>query len=158
MKKNIVDIDSVSKIIDTYIKNNIPKEIITEQEIRSTLLQKYLMLSVVNDEYIARDYIISINEAFSIYNRNEETKKLSSLKNKINKKMKKFIDNIRLSKKTSKKVIDVKELELYFSDNKNNIFDMEISGTRVYVYIDNENGQYEIVSLNNGKQTFESEN
>ncbi|WP_157091956.1 hypothetical protein, partial [Proteus myxofaciens] len=157
-EKNSVDIDSVSKKIDNYIKNNMSKETISEQEIRSALLEKYLMLSIANNEYIARDYVISIEESFSIYNRNEETKKLSSLKNKINKNIKKFIDNIRSSKKISKNVIDVKDLELYLSNNKHNVYDMEISGTRVYVYIDNKNNQYEIVSLNNDKYTFESKN
>ncbi|QNH66269.1 hypothetical protein H7F13_02915 [Proteus vulgaris] len=152
-----INIDNLSKRIESYIKTNIPDKLINYHDIRNLLLRKYLILTTYKNEYIAKEYLSKIEESFAIYDRNQETRKIISIKNKIDKNIESFIKDIEIQKEkqiVNKVTANKKTLETFFTSNKYSIYDLSFSGARFYIYIDNEKNKYEIISFNRKKRSF----
>lgn len=149
-----INIDNLSKRIEKYIKTNIPDKLINYHDIRNLLLRKYLILTTYKNEYIAKEYLFKIEDSFSIYDRNKETRKMISIKNKIDKNIESFIKDIETQQIVNKVTTNKKTLETFFTSNKYNIYDLSFSGARFYIYIDNEKNKYEIISFNRKKRSF----
>lgn len=149
--------DPLAKRIKEYIKNNITDKTIDYNEIKNLLLEKYLILSIYKNEDIAQDYLSEIAEGFAIYDRNKETKNMQSIKKKLDENIQLFINEIeaKKAKKAKNKITTNKRsLESLFTNNEYCIYDLNFSGKRFFIYINNEKNKYEIISNNKKKRSF----
>ncbi len=146
--------DPLAKRIKEYIKNNITDKTIDYNEIKNLLLEKYLILSIYKNEDIAQDYLSEIAEGFAIYDRNKETKNMQSIKKKLDENIQLFINEIEEKKTKNKITTNKRSLESLFTNNEYCIYDLNFSGKRCFIYINNEKNKYEIISNNKKKRSF----
>ncbi|HBC9171242.1 TPA: hypothetical protein KE795_000243 [Proteus mirabilis] len=146
--------DPLAKRIKEYIKNNITDKTIDYNEIKNLLLEKYLILSIYKNEDIAQDYLSEIAEGFAIYDRNKETKNMQSIKKKLDENIQLFINEIEAKKAKNKITTNKRSLESLFTNNEYYIYDLNFSGKRFFIYINNEKNKYEIISNNKKKRSF----
>ncbi len=146
--------DHLAKRIKEYIKNNITEKTIDYNEIKNLLLEKYLILSIYKNEDIAQDYLSEIAEGFDIYDRNKETKNMQSIKKKLDENIQLFINEIEKKNTKNKITTNKRSLESLFTNNEYCIYDLNFSGKRFFIYINNEKNKYEIISNNKKKRSF----
>ncbi|HGN0025588.1 TPA: anthrax toxin-like adenylyl cyclase domain-containing protein [Proteus mirabilis] len=149
-----INLDSLAKKIKMYIENNMIDNSIDYHKIKNLLLEKYLILSIHKNEYIAKDYLSEIEEGLDIYDRNKETKKMLFIKKKLDKNIELFIKEIETEKIKNKVTITKGALELFFKSNEYSIYDLDFFGAKFFIYIDNEKNKYEIISFNQKKRSF----
>lgn len=149
-----INLDSLAKRIKKYIEINMIDKSIDYHKIKNLLLEKYLILSLYKNEYIAKDYLSEIEEGLDIYDRNKETKNMLFIKKKLDKNIELFIKEIEAEKIKNKVTITKRTLESFFKSNEYSIYDLDFSGAKIFIYIDNEKNKYEIISFNQKKRSF----
>ncbi len=149
-----INLDSLAKKIKNYIEINMIDKSIDCHKIKNLLLEKYLILSINKNEYIAKDYLSEIEEGLDIYDRNKETKNMRFIKKKLDKNIELFIKEIESEKIKNKVTITKRTLESFFKGNEYSIYDLDFSGVKFFIYIDNEKNKYEIISFNQKKRSF----
>ncbi|HEK3030721.1 TPA: hypothetical protein SMV09_003455, partial [Proteus mirabilis] len=148
------DLDSLVERIKKYIKNNMIDKFIDYHKIRDLLIEKYLILSINKNEYVARDYLSEIEEGFAIYDRNKETTNMLSIKKKLDENIESLIKEIEVKKTKNKATISKKTLDLFLNSKEYSIFYLDFSSEKIFIYINNEKNKYEIISFNQKARSF----
>lgn len=150
------NINSVSLKIEQHIKEHCTELFCTFESIKQMITENYISLLIDKNEYIANELLTKIEKNLSLYNQNEFTKNIDSVRNKINLNIERlFVNSMRL-RNINPIQIKGERLTSLASHNQSGMYYINIDDQYFFLQIDNVNCVFKFIDFNGEAEFFYS--
>lgn len=141
------DIDRITLQIENHIKKNKTELFCKPSSTKRVLIENYLAILLAENKYAANEFLKKIEDSFSLYNKNDFTIGIESIRKKINKSIEDLFFNSAKASGREPIKINKNRINPLISNYLSGDYHIEWNDKGILIHIDKENNIFKFIDF-----------